>query len=579
MGTLFPNACAPELRGRVLLKNMKTRAKVQFLNFVGTQSLCAAIVLMSGCAGRIISDGAAIEEGHDPSTTATKPLCVAGAAPTPGDSPLRRMTRFEYDNVVRDLLADDSHASAEFPPDEVALGFDNNAEARVVGALLFERYSAAAEAIAARAKTKLSKLLECDTAAVGQDVCARRFIAEFGQKAWRRPLAPADVDALMKVYSWGKTNYDFANGIEMVVATLLQSPRFLYRVESGPAAAGAVVPLDGWEMASRLSFLIWGSMPDDALFDAARAGKLGTADEIKAQATRMLSDPRAREVVRHFHAQWLELDALDTLEKDTETYPAFTPALRDLFRAETERFIDDVFWEADGKFSTLLTAPFTYANAELAKFYGLTPPSGTALVKVPLDKRRAGLLTHGSILSVQAHAAETSPIFRGKFVRVKLLCQNLPPPPDDVVIEPPAVNDSATTRERFSQHSTDPSCAGCHRLMDPIGFGFENFDGIGRWRDVENGKTVDASGEVMGTDVSGKFNGAVELSAKLAQSEAVQLCLAKQWFRFAYGRSESAEDQCAVSQVAAPLEQARSLREVVIALTQTDAFRYRRATQ
>lgn len=488
------------------------------------------------------------------------------------------MTRAEYDNTVRDLLGDTSHPARSFAPEEEALGFHNNAQALSVNPLLAEQYLRAAETLSARATENLPALLGCNPTTDGEDPCARRFIASFGRRAFRRPLDEATAGALFAVFQAGRMA-DFRTGIQLVLQTMLQSPRFLYRVEltAAPAGESRPVKLDGWELASRLSYLLWGSMPDDELLSAAEADKLGSKAEILAQARRMLADARSHDAVAGFHAEWLRLDKLEGMSKDAQVYPEFNDELRALMRAETEKFVDEVVWNDKGDLETLLTAPFSFMNRRLAAFYGAGGPTGDALERVALDAtQRAGLLTQASILSLTAKPDQSSPVHRGKFVRNQMLCQELPPPPPDLVVRPPDLDPRLTTRERFSAHSQDPACSGCHQLMDRVGLGFESFDGIGRFRASENGRAVDASGQMLNSDFDGPFNGVAELARKLSRSELVRACMVKQWFRFAYGRGETADDAQTLRELGRQFASGGyKIRELLLALTQTDAFLYR----
>jgi hypothetical protein len=493
------------------------------------------------------------------------------------------MTRFEYDNAVRDLLGDTTRPADSFVAEEEALGFNNQATALGVTELLAEQYMDASEAIALRAAKDWKRLLPCDPQKIGEDACAGQFVLAFGQKAFRRPLAAAESARLDQLYAWGKEQYDFSTGLQLVIQAVLQSPRFLYRVEMGMPdpvkAQGDVTALDSWEVATRLSFLLWSSIPDDALFAAAAQGALGDAAAIEKQARRMLDDPRAREAVANFHAQWLGLERITTLTKDASVYPAYSPALRPLWEKETLSFLDHVvFDDVKGDVKTMLTAPYSMMNAELAAFYGVTGPTGAAFEQVSLDPtQRAGLLTQASLLAVNAKPNQSSPIHRGKFVRERLLCQPLQPPPNNLDIQPPPVDPKATTRDKFAQHSSDPACAGCHTLMDPIGFGFEHYDGIGQWRAQDHGLPVDATGALTATrDSDGAFDGAVALAARLAESAEVRECVATQWFRFGYGHGEGKADACAMAQLQEAFRAADyNVKELLVALTRTDAFRYR----
>jgi hypothetical protein len=541
--------------------------------------IALAVIVGSGavigaCTGKL---------GDVPDPVAQVPEGVCATGVHPGGAPIRRMTRFEYNNAVRDLLGDTTRPADTFVAEEEALGFNNQATALGVTQLLAEQYMEASEGIAERAAKAWNAVLPCDPVKSGEDACAAQFIASFGQKAFRRPLAQAESERLQQLYAWGKLKYDFSTGLQLVIQAALQSPRFLYRVEMGmpdPLKGQAdVTELDSWEVASRLSFLIWSSIPDAELFAAAESNSLHDPAAIEKQARRMLEDPRARDAVANFHAQWLGLSRIETLDKDAKVYPTYTPALRPLWEKETLRFLDHVvFDDARGDVKTMLTAPYSMMNAELAAFYGVTGPKGEAFEQVSLDpKQRAGLLTQASLLAVNAKPNQSSPVHRGKFVRERLLCQPLPPPPNNVNIQPPDVDPKATTRQKFAQHSSDPYCAGCHKLMDPIGFGFESYDGIGQFRTKDHGLPVDATGELTQTrDSDGKFNGAVELATRLGDSAEVRECVATQWFRFGYGHGEEKADACAMSQLQDAFRAANyNVKELLVALTRTDAFRYR----
>lgn len=511
-----------------------------------------------------------------PPGTSQAPLCKHVE---PGKAPLRRLTRFEYDNTVRDLLGDDTHPASQFPPEEQALGFDNQADALGVTQLLAEQYMKASEGIAARATADVAKILPCDPKVDGEDACAAKFIDAFGARAFRRPIDSTSHDRAMGLYSWGKATYGFSTGIAVAIEGFLQSPQFLYRVEltGTDPIEGDVVALDDFEIATRLSYLLWGSMPDQALFDAAKKGELETRDQLKAQAERMLADQRARAAVARFHTEWLGIEGVDSVDKDTKTFPEWKPELGAMFRRETEALVERIVFDDDGDVTRLFTAPYTMANSEIAAFYGVKGPKGDDFAKVDLDpKERSGILTQPSVLATYAKSNRSSPVHRGKLVRERFFCQPLSPPPPNVP-EPPPVDPHSTLRQQFAQHETDPNCASCHKLMDPVGFGFEHYDGIGAWRDEENGFAVDATGEVKGTvDSDGKFDGAIELAKRLAKSEQVRECVATQWFRYGYGRAEQDEDSCNLDTLNGAFAKAGfNIKALLIALTQTDAFRYR----
>ncbi len=583
----------------------------RFDSLAGTFSVmiacaCTGVVGSSGPAGNGALGSAGNAGGSDPATGSagaagtlplpTKAFCATSV--DPGPSFVRRVTRLEYDNTVSDLLGTPTTIANQFPTEEVQLGFDNNAAALSVSPQLAEQYLDAAETLAkATVTTNMAKVVPCDPSAMGADVCEAQFISSFGQRAYRRPLTPADTTLLTGVFNAGKVT-DFATGVRFVIETALQSPQFLYRVEFGRAPVAGdpsvpvtddsapnpaqVVPLDNWEMASRLSYLIWGSMPDDQLFAAAAAGKLSAPADIQAQAQRMLSNPKAHDRVADFHGQWLKLRSVAALEKDVTVYPAFTSTIAGLMQQETQLFLDDVVWQESGSLATIFTAPFTFVNGPLAQYYGIGGVTGNAFVKMPLDPtQRAGLLTQGAILSNQAKPNQTSPVLRGKFVREQLLCQPLPPPPANISIKVPDLSPTLTTRQRFTQHSVSPACSVCHHLMDPIGLGFESFDGAGVHRATENGQPVDMSGAVNEADaeLQGAFNGVVDLEKKLGASSTVQQCVTTQWFRYAYGRGETDADACSMAALSDRFAAGGyKVQDLLAALTQTRAFLYRRVT-
>ena len=532
-----------------------------------------ASVLATACVGEI---------GSRPAGEGEQAAHCGDGQVHPGPSPIRRLTRADYDNTVRDLLGDTTRPATAFPLEEEQYGFTNNAYVLTVSLLLAEQYEQAAEDLSTAAVQDLATLLPCDPAMVGEDECAKSFIAAFGKRAYRRPLADEEAARTFAFYASMKAPYGFVTAIRLVIKGLLQSPDFLYRVELGmpsPDEAGAVA-LSQHEIASRLSYLLWNSMPDDELFALADAGQLSTAAEIAAQARRMLEDDKARPALTNFHRQWLQLGQVDSLEKDPTLYPSFNPAVRSLMRSETERFLEGVVLEGDALLETLLRADYSYMNKELADFYGIEGPTGVELEKVSLDPTKfSGLLTQASVLAVHAKSNQSSPVKRGYFVRQRLYCQTPPPPPNDVDNTPPEVDPEATTREKFAQHTSDPTCAGCHVLMDPIGFGFERYDGVGLWRETDHGLPIDDSGEILLTKAdNGVFHGVVELGERLAGSAEVRACLVTQWFRFAHGRAETKDDRCTMDSLGESFEASGGdIRELLVALTQTDAFLYRSA--
>ena len=533
-----------------------------------------------GCNGVIGSGGDS--GGGTVNDRVAAELCVV-------DTPIRRMTRFEYNNTVRDLLGDNTNPADVLPPEEEVAGFDNQAGALTTSDLLVEQYVSVAEDVSARAIGNMNALLDgCDPASQGSDACALSFIERWGQRAYRRPLEQEEIGRLKGVFDWAASDPDlgtFEDGIQIVIEVVLQSPSFLYRPEYGSdtPVEGDVVPFTSWEMATKLSYMLWNTMPDDELFQAAANDALLTREQVAAQAARMLESDRAKDTIRNFHKQWLLLTQLENVTKDTSVYPVFDSSLRPLWEQEIQTFIEHVILEGDGTLETLFAADYSFMNEELANFYGddvAEPVTGTEFRQVQLDPaRRAGFLTSAAVMATHANVNQSSPVFRGKFVREQLMCNTLPLPPNDIVIEPPQLDPNKTTKEQFEEIGADPNCASCHSLMNPIGFIFEHYDGVGQWRDQQNGKNIDAVGEVVQTDdIDGTYDGAIELAQALAESTQVQECVSSQWFRFAYNRSVTQVDSCSIQQLNERFAASNfNFRELLVALTQTNAFLYRRA--
>lgn len=523
------------------------------------------------------SDSSAPATGGD----AAVPLdCTAPVAPR---APMRRLTRFEYNNTVRDWLSVTDRPADALPGEELGNGFGNDADVLGVSRLLIDGYRTLARDIGLRLAGDTASAIAlsgCDPASVGEEACRDQFVSEFGQRAFRRPLEADETAALTEVFSTGQElGGDFSSGVRAVVEVTLQLPQFLYRVEVGEVAdAGLALGRPGaYEMASRLSYLLWGSAPDQPLLDAAAQGQLLTPEQVLAQAMRMIEDPRSRDVVRFFHRQLYGLGGLPSLERSAEYYPSFSPGMGKLFQEETETFVDHVVWDGAGDFQTLLTAPFSFLNGELSEFYGVAGVTGEEFVRVDLDPaERGGILTHASILSLTTPGSRTNPIVRGKWVLEKMLCYKVDDPPVGLVVKEPEPEPGLTRREQFAQHRADPSCAGCHSLLDPVGFGFENYDGVGLWRDVDNGLPIDSAGELTVTDAAGAFSTPVELAARIARSQDAKNCYVGSWLTYAYGRSESAEDACTRKALQDSFAATNgNIKQLILALTQTDAFLYR----
>lgn len=525
-------------------------------------------------------DGPTLEPGPDVvEAEPAEPVPVGVSASV---SPVRRLTRREWRDTTADLLGYAGDASELLPADPESLGFDNAAAAQTVSPLHVERWLQAAEIVATELAADVDALLPCDPGEDGVFDCGSEFIERFGRRAQRRPLSSKQRDLYINLFVNALDAWGFDASIRLVLEAMLLSPHFLYRVELGlpETETDGVVRLTPHEMAARLSYTLWGSMPDPELDALADAGHLVTPESVDEQAVRMLGDVRARRLVDHFHRQWLRLDRLPLLAN-------FLPLHAD-YRNETRQFVEHAIFEGAGTLEELFTADYTFVTSQLAPTYGATFSGAwtkTKLADTELDFRkveldagqRAGLLTQASFLSIQASAPSParSIIRRGLFVRESLLCDPPPPPPDDVPMDLPTVDESdLTPPEMLAQHVA-PECAGCHSLMDPIGLAFEHYSHAGAWRDeYEGGQPIEALGELLGTDVDGPVDGAVELAGVLAGSDQAADCYARQWWRFTHGRMVGPDDTASFDALVAEFSADGAVLEMLRSVTASDAFLY-----
>jgi len=517
---------------------------------------------------------------------------AATAAQAGRPEPLRRLTHLQYNNTVRDLLGDKTKPANRFPGEDYVNGYINQAEAQSITPLLAEAYSSAAERLARGAFRFGDKqnLIPCEPTGPADRACAERFTREFGQKAFRRPLSQAETQAFVELLlGEGRREEDFLAGAQLVVEAMLQAPDFLFLIErDGDATAG-------YETASRLSYLLWNSMPDAELFRAAAAGELADSQGVERQARRMLDSPRARAAMDEFVFQWLRFDrALGTV-KDAVKYKEFTPQVAEAMTEETRRLFGQLVWN-DKDFREFFTARYTFANSFLTALYDLPEPlEPFALVNFPENYDRAGALGQGTFLAQTGKPDETSPTERGLFVREHFLCQEVPPPPPGVNASLPPLalgGKPLTTREVLVQmHTKDPSCASCHHLVDPIGFGFEKFDTTGRRRETltvaldptpqqrkqgmkpeEHELPIDSSGSVAGLPNS-EFSSPREVGEILAESPVCQKCIVKQLFRYSFGRHESLADAPTIDRAfAAFRDSGFRFRALIMSLATSPAF-------
>ncbi|HEV8550141.1 MAG TPA: DUF1588 domain-containing protein [Polyangiaceae bacterium] len=499
---------------------------------------------------------------------------------SPGAAPIRLLTHVQYDNTVADLLGDTTQPSLQFPAENEVVGYRNNVAANQANPRLVEAYQTAAESLAATAvATRLATLAPCDAGA-DNATCGHTFITNFGAQVFRRPLATDENASFVKLFDATLPD-GYSKAVELTLRAMLQSPQFLYRVDALHAATpetGAIA-LGGNEMASRLAYFLTNTTPDAALLQAATQNQLSTDSELEAQARRLLETPRARAMAQDFVAQWLGLSGLDGAARAASDVSFGATELVPDWKTTLGQFLNEEIWN-DGDMKSLLTSPKLFMTDKLRTLYA-PGTDGTPSVPYLADTQRAGLLTQPAIMALLAHSDQSGPVQRGVFVLEKLLCQAVEPPPPTVVAVPPMVDQTATTRERFAQHTKDPNCAGCHVTLDGIGFGFEKYDQFGRYRDTENTLPIDDSGEVLtGIDdtVDGPFKGAIELSRRLSTNATVRDCIATQWYRYAMGRVEDSSDQCSLGQVKTRFATGNgAFRELLVGIVLSDAFRYRPA--
>jgi len=541
-------------------------------------------ILAAGCTGQVGTPDTPGQSGGNSPGSTMLPGPSGGsnnAFIDPASRALARLTNVEYSQTVSDLLGEPPDAATRyrFPTDPRQHGFDNNVALLQVSTAHGGQYEAAAEAIAAAtfaAPDRRAHVLSCDPAA--GESCLRTFISQAGLKLYRRPIADDEVTDFLTLAQATASTTDPTAGMQAVLEAMLQSPNFLYRVELGVSDAKrpGIIGLTGYEMATRLSFFLLGTSPDDALLSRAKAGLDRPAD-VSAAVQQMLTDPRAQQGARRFYGQWLPLTEVSGPEADQDRTPHGDTALAADLVTETGHFVDDVLWGGPGTVLDLLTARYTFVNKRLAAVYGVPAPAvDWQRVDFPAGAPRAGFLTEGAFLAAGSHTDTPSNTRRGELVREQLLCTDVPSPPPGVnAVVPPAMG-VETEQQTFARHTTDPSCASCHQLMDPIGWGLSGFDVTGAVRvNDSNGQPLSTKGHINGWAMP-DFSGPVELGQKLAASNEFQTCFAQQLFRFAYGRTESAPDMPGISQLASSFQGAGwNYGKGLAALTTSDGFRYR----
>lgn len=532
--------------------------------------------------------------GSGGSTGGTPPVGAGGAAGAAvgdpnaaGPMPLRHLTSREYRNSVSALVNDRSLAEDDVPSETSDPTFDYYPFRRpgTVGVVEAETLQVAAETVAKTIAASVTALLPCQPANAGDEAaCARSFIESFGRRAYRRPPTVEEVSRLEALYADGRTtlSLDFRGAIALLVEAILQSPAFYYLDprDAGPAEVdpnGNVVKLGAHALASRLSYFLWGAPPDDALLDAAAAGSLSTVEGVTTAARRLATDARAHDMMADFADDLLDLDILMSRGKDVETYPAYGLALQEAMREEIRRYATAAVFEGDGTLTTLLTSRSSFANAALAEVYGLSGAFGETFGAATLPAgERGGLLTLAGFLANTGSADSSLPPRRGKFVYARLLCTDLPPPPNEIpAVTPPMPG--LTTRARFEIHDGNPCAAGCHSILDGIGFAFEHYDAIGAYRSTEAGAPVNSATTYAFDEVNPvPIADAIEFGQLLAAEPLAQACFAKQWLRYALHRPEVTADTSSLDAATSTFRSlGGSIPELWVALATSRTFRYR----
>jgi hypothetical protein len=538
----------------VVVTSLKRRLFLLLLGLAG----CAQPPPVAGAACPCGSQDFVCQDGVCVKATPVTPVTPVACA-DPGPAGPHRLSAGEYRNTVLDLLGVDMGGNVlsdqplpTAPPDSalappVPVEFQDLA--MLVGSLV---------------GPTVEGLVSC--AGLSTAGCGRRFVEGFGRRAFRHTLKD-DERALLQARFDG-AGADLRAGLLAVVTGALQAPQFVYRIETGEPRQGTArtVPLTAFERASRLSYFLWQSMPDDQLLAAAESGALRDPDQVAIQARRLLGDPRAGRAIARFHRQWLQLDLSQATELPEQ--------LRASLMASADDFFTTVAWQEDQPIANLLTFPSVYGDRSMAAFYDLTPPGGDGLEALAPrgDQIRRGILTTPALLATYSHGAVSAPVRRGRLISERVLCRPVPPQPPTTPKAPPI--GTMTTRQTLSQHQENPACRACHDLFDPIGFGLENYDGYGRWRTEENGQAVDASGVVLGTP----FQGPDGLARYLAEPERAPHCLVVQWFRQALGRMDQDVDDCTMGALqAAFLRGQMRTSALVMAIAGSNAFLTRRA--
>lgn len=498
-------------------------------------------------------------------------------AKNPGRILVHRLNRSEYNNTIRDLLGVNSNPADKFPADgSGGGGFDNNADTLFLPPILMERYLEAAGSILDEVKP--SRLLIVKPGkGVTETAAAKRILSHYTALAFRRPSAPSESDRLLSLYTHSrKQGESFEESVKFAMKGVLVNPNFLFRIETNKASKEAY-PIGDYELASRLSYFLWSSMPDNELFKQASKNTLHLPDVLDSEVKRMLHSPKSRDFAESFAGQWLRVKELYTsAQPDTGKFPAFTPTIRDAMFQESIDFFHSLLTE-DAGLTQMINADYTFLNEDLAKYYGIEGVSGKEFRRVQLtDKRRGGILTQGAVLTLTSYPQRTSPVLRGKWVLENILGSPPPPPPQVVAVlsTDDAPVKGETFRQRLEKHRSKPECASCHARMDPIGFGLENYDPIGRWRSEIGGIKVDSSG-VFNTGE--KFDGPVELKRiLLTRRKEFIRNFTEKMLSYSLGRGLEPYDLPTEQSISAAVEKDDRMSTLIREIVKSYPFRYRK---
>ncbi len=491
---------------------------------------------------------------------------------------LRRLTQQQYGRAIHDFFGPEVVLPSSLEPDEAVEGLLTiGSSLTTISPLGVEQYEDAAFDIAAQVMEDPAlrdELVPCTPQETFGDACAEQFFVDLGRRAWRRPLTADELDRLVGISMMAQgTLGDFYAGLSYGIAALLQSPNFLFRVELGAVDEAGIRRFTDYEMAARLSFLLWDRHPDEELLDAANAGELTTDAGLASQVERLIADERIEQGIRSYFTDMYGLYGLDDLNKDPTIFTHMSPEVGPSAREETLLGILHLVLEEDGDYRDLLTTQRAFLDKRLASIYAVRAPAreGFGVTHLDASGGRRGLTGQVSFLGGQSHAVSSSATLRGKYVRERLLCQLIPPPPSDVDASIPEPSGTAVTlRDRVAVHLEDAYCAGCHELMDPVGLGFENFDGLGHWRERENGAVIDATGEI---DEAG-FADAWDLAGALRDHEDLPACLVETMMAYASGHSlTSGEDEAVLYHYDGFVDSKHNVRWLLADIAMSPVFR------